>query len=126
MAYCIYTGASAIIQDVKSGNLDANSNMTTFLRALQGGLATCPVVQRSLDIINNSLQKPLSSQPRLRSESTGAPSKNYLPAFPNYDPQIDLGLGPNLGTMDLDASTFLDCFPENHIDMETGEWCLPT
>ena len=126
MAYCIYTGASAIIQDVKSGNPEASSNMTTFIRALQGGLATCPAMQRSLDIIINSLQKPSATELQPTKESTDGLSQNYLPAFPNHDPQIDLGSRANLGTMDLDAFSFLDCFPENHVDMEPGEWYLGT
>lgn len=35
--------------------------MQTFLRALQGGLATCPVLQRSLDIIANGLKPDIHS-----------------------------------------------------------------
>lgn len=51
MAYCIYTAASVSLADVKAGDPGAVRRMQTFLRALQGGLATCPVLQRSLDII---------------------------------------------------------------------------
>lgn len=125
MAYCIYTGASAIIQDVKGGDHLASRKMETFLRALRGGLSTCPVVQRSLDIINSSLQKPTSALSQPIGDATEGHAQNYLPAFPNHDSQVDLATGNNLATSDLDAFNFLDCFPENHIDMDLGEWYLP-
>ncbi|PVH70719.1 hypothetical protein DL98DRAFT_436466, partial [Cadophora sp. DSE1049] len=54
MAYCIYTGASVLLPDDKSGDRDARARIDTFLRALEGGRTTCPMVQRSLDIIINS------------------------------------------------------------------------
>lgn len=125
MAYCIYTGASAIIQDVKGGDQVASRKMETFLRALKGGLSTCPVVQRSLDIINSSLQKPISAPSQSIGPSAESLAQSYLPAFPNHNPQVDLATGTNLSTSDLDAFNFLDCFPENHIDMDLGEWYLP-
>lgn len=76
MAYCIYTSASVSLADVKTGDKDASKRMQTFLRALQGGLATCPVLQRSLDIIGNGLKPDFSTTiPPTRAAS---PSNNTI------------------------------------------------
>jgi hypothetical protein len=124
MAYCIYTAASAMIQDVKAGDLDTTAKMRTLLRALEGGKATCPVVQRSLDIINNSLHSPLTEPPS-SIDTTDGLVRNYLPAFPYPDAQIDCTNEGNFRTMDLNAFSLLDCFPENHIVEGTSEWYMP-
>src|SRR3954447_12004114 len=59
IAYCIYTGASAMLQGVKSGDSEASTRMETFLRALNTGVQSCPILQRSLDIINASMNIPI-------------------------------------------------------------------
>lgn len=56
MAYCMYTGASVMVQDVKREDSTAAAPLQTFIRALTCGMASCPIVYRSLDIINKSLQ----------------------------------------------------------------------
>ncbi|KFY36674.1 hypothetical protein V495_07690 [Pseudogymnoascus sp. VKM F-4514 (FW-929)] len=124
MAYCIYTGASAMVQDVKSGELEAKVKMSTFLRALNGGLKTCPIVQRSIDIINNSLQGSQAWMPEIDNAAPDNSMRNYLPAFPYRDAQMDPSNESNYNFIDLDAFALLDSFPENHIDAVTGEWCL--
>lgn len=128
MAYCIYTGASVMIKDVKAGDLEASSKMQTFLRALKQGTKTCPLLQRSLDIINNSLN---SNPPRFAQSNDNAPAEdpvaaNYLPAFPYLDPEVTnhLTTDQNSSSMDLDAFSFLDSFPEQNINTATGEWYL--
>lgn len=126
MSYCIYTAASVMIKDVKAGDLEANETMQTFLRALRQGIKTCPLIQRSLDIINNSLQ---SKTPKLASlngifTTEGIATANYLPAFP----YLDVGFTNQFTTdrnatgIDLDGFSLLDSFPEQHINIETGEW----
>lgn len=124
MAYCIYTGASAMVQDVKAGDLDAKSKMTTFLRALKGGLKTCPIVQRSIEIINNGLQGGLSRVPEIDNSAPDTSMRNYLPAFPYRDAQIGPSNETNYSVMDIDTFSWLDSFPENHIDAVTGEWYI--
>ena len=114
-----------MIQDVKAGDLDASAKMSTFLRALKKGVTTCPVVQRSLDIINNSLQSPLAELPSSVIDTAEGLTRNYLPAFPYRDAQVDYTNVENFGTMDLDAFSLLDCFPENHIVEGTSEWYMP-
>ncbi|CAK7207287.1 hypothetical protein SEUCBS139899_010097 [Sporothrix eucalyptigena] len=61
MAYCVYTGASVLVQDVKQGDVAAGAKIQTFLRALRLGVASCPLVRRSLDIITASLGAETSS-----------------------------------------------------------------
>lgn len=56
MAYCIYTAASVAVQDVNAGDVIAAHKMQTLLRALRAGITTCPMLQRSLDIIINNLK----------------------------------------------------------------------
>src|SRR3569833_1403615 len=170
MAYCIYTGASALVQDVKLGDVEAARKIQTYIRALRQGVTTCPLEQRSLAIITGSLRAEPAQRPppssyvpsgaggrRLSEDdddddegigdeeeaggqrvvdatagSAGgdAAGRNYLPAFPYRDMQLGAG-GPygteaaQLGNMDLDGVSLLDCFPENHLDHVTGEWYMP-
>ncbi|CZR69962.1 related to pathway-specific regulatory protein [Phialocephala subalpina] len=125
MAYCIYTAASVITQDLKAGDLEATAKMKTFDRALKGGCATCPVVQRSIDIINNSLQhSTIRPGPESGSQDVGF-ARNYLPAFPYSDNFPDFPGYTAFSNSDLDA-TLLECFPENHIDINlANEWEWP-
>lgn len=142
MGYCIYTGASAILEDAKSGNKAAHATLQTFLRALNAGMQLCPLLERSLNIIikgmtsapsprrenqiDQSLQQP--QHLGLGSSATDiAPmppvSYGYIPAFPYLDPVgFSGGLHGNLaqddGSMGLGFSTGLDCFPELHFDLE--------
>lgn len=141
MAYCIYTGASVMTHDVKTGDAEARGKMQTFLRALQHGMVACPLLQRSFDIISNSL-RPDNMRPspdattipkddgRNHITTSNFMAANYLPAFPYVDPPVYASFGTddtvNRTSMDLDAFPFLDCFPENHIDTTTSEWYIPT
>ncbi|OGM50324.1 hypothetical protein ABOM_001034 [Aspergillus bombycis] len=129
MSYCIYTGASVLMQDVKKGDFDAQVKIQTFLQALRQGTTACPVVQRSLHIITNSLRADATNVPdaRLACAPTGQTplARNYLPAFPY--PDIDVGYSTNLnrGSTDLDGFTLLDCFPETQYGvMDSGGECF--
>ena len=130
MSYCIYTGAAVLVHDVKAGDVGASGKLQTFLRALHQGTATCPLLQRSIDIINNSLHgdpsaaigtpAPLSTG-NLPSNQAMPAVSSYLPAFPYTDMQLNLNQvsGQQLthvGGMDVDSFAMLDCFPENHMD----------
>lgn len=125
MSYCIYTAASVMIKDVKAGDLEANGKMKTFLRALKQGTNTCPLTQRSLDIINNNLQFNTPRRPSLNGIPTteGTAMTNYLPAFPYLGLDVRTeSLDRNPTGMDLDGFSLLDSFPEQHIDAATGGW----
>ncbi len=116
-----------MIQDVKAGDVAASSKMNTFLRALTGGITTCPVVQRSLDIINNSLHSktPTFTMGGEQRNDESLLTRNYLTAFPYQEAPVDFAEANTLGSMDLDAFSLLDCFPENHMDNVGTEWYLP-
>lgn len=140
MGYCIYTGASAVLEDARNGNQASNSILRTFLRALNTGMRRCPLLERSLTIIVKSLNRPpqptrqtADSMPFLhddgandhsgRFNASSIPPNNYIPAFPFLGPPT---------AMDFDADTFfgsagggdagsmamLDCYPEMQMDLE--------
>lgn len=127
MAYCVYTGASALLRDAKSGNADAAAKVQTFTRALRTGAKKCPLLERSLDIIKKGLVKPSPAQntpPDAPQSLVNPPTTihGFIPAFPysnctapgGYDVTADL-----VGTTAAGFS-MLDCFPEAHMDF--GDW----
>ncbi|OAA66455.1 Transcription factor [Niveomyces insectorum RCEF 264] len=73
VAYCIYTGASVIVSDVRSGDAAAARSIQTFLHALTEGRASCPLVERSIDIINSGLQIDDAAVPPAPSAPAPAP-----------------------------------------------------
>ncbi|CAK7221733.1 hypothetical protein SBRCBS47491_004627 [Sporothrix bragantina] len=97
MAYCVYTGASVLVQDVKQGcDAAAAAKIQTFLRALRLGVASCPLVRRSLDIITASLgstvpptgEKDVVVVESSESDSTSSSSSEaLLAAAPILPPQ---------------------------------------
>lgn len=129
MGYCIYTGASVMIKDVKAGDVEASNKMQTFLRALKQGTRTCPLLQRSLDIIDNSLhsETPRFAQANGNATADNLTAANYLPAFPCVDFPVThtFTTDSNLSGMDLESFSLLDSFPEQHVNIDTGEWYLP-
>lgn len=133
MGYCIYTGASAILEDAKSGKAMANETLQTYLRALNAGMKKCPLLERSLNIIIKGLNRsPAPYNPPHPENQSHAPvdvpagtQNSYIPAFPY--------LGPDM-SMDFDFNSYfgagsesmavLDCFPE--MQMSFGELVYPT
>lgn len=61
-AYCIYTAASVLVPDANAGVSIAATRLHILLDVLRGGLTTCPVFKRSLDIINHNYVPPTRSQ----------------------------------------------------------------
>ena len=122
MGYCTYTGASAILQEAKTGNAEANAKIQTFIRVLQEGSKRLPVLERSLDIIYKGLN-PLCSHPRSTSET--APMENltssYIPAFPHWDGD-SFRSSTGFGGLYVDPLA-LECFPE--AQMQLDETLLP-
>jgi hypothetical protein len=179
MAYCVYTGASALLHDVREGHDPAARRaMQTFLRALRLGVASCPLLGRSLHLIVGSLpaevvagseglglglgsgsgagrfgvggdgdgdvevevevgsphqqrqqrqhqNQQVKREPIASVEHGSALSRNYLPAFPYVDAQIDYAsLGQGAG-LTLEGFAQLDSFPEDHLDNITAAWYIP-
>lgn len=119
MGYCIYTGASAILEDAKKADGAANATMQNYLRALNAGMSRCPLLERSLHIIIKGLKQ--TSPPRYP-DNTGQPDtttvNSYIPAFPYLDPgstdNIDMDMYFDVNN--LDPMAMLDCFPELQTD----------
>ncbi|KAL5461000.1 hypothetical protein PMIN07_005508 [Paraphaeosphaeria minitans] len=136
MGYCIYTGASAVLEDAKSrGQGATHSVLRTFIRALQSGTRRCPLLERSLKIIIKGLSRePLQqenlpsrdlnnsySSTRLSAATRGASVNPYIPAFPylGLEPQFDFSMYPYFNGHILNPMAPLDCFPE--IQMDNGD-----
>jgi hypothetical protein len=119
MGYCIYTGASAILEDAKKADGAANATMQNYLRALNAGMSRCPLLERSLHIIIKGLKQ---TGPSRYPENTGHPDtamvNSYIPAFPYLDPgstgNIDMDMYFDVNN--LDPMSMLDCFPELQTD----------
>lgn len=143
MGYCIYTGASAILEDAKNGKGTANTTLRTFLRALNTGMRRCPLLERSINIIVKSLNRPATGalhpqngssgfqngggrhNPSHEVDMTSVPTNGYIPAFPYLGSSADMNFdvddffsGGEVGSMAM-----LDCFPEMQMDM--GELIMP-
>lgn len=144
MGYCIYTGASAVLEDAKSsGQGAAHPVLRTFLRALNVGMRRCPLLERSLNIIVRGLSRaPPDRQdmPELRThasdpDGTQTPTMQgaaggmhvnpYIPAFPYLDHSIPLDLNMDSYFVDhnISAMAVLDCFPEMQLD--AGDMLCP-
>lgn len=114
-----------MMQDVKRGDSEANFKMMTFLKALKQGISTCPLVQRSLDIITNGLQSEVNTNTETALEDV-ITDQSYLPAFPYYDPSLSNNAGLYQQGIAFD-DPLLDCFPEAHFSNEetSRTWFYP-
>jgi hypothetical protein len=125
MAYCVYTGASAILPDARDGDVEARAKIQTFTRALDSSLERCPLVKRSLKIIEKGLKKtaPPPVAPDAQRIDMHPPPPTYIPAFPyvGLDGHFDLNADFDFG-MSMDQLSALDCFPEAH--MASGDTVL--
>ncbi|CAF3605235.1 unnamed protein product [Fusarium graminearum] len=126
MGYCIYTGASAVLEDAKNNGGASHPTMQTFLRALNGGMARCPLLERSLHIIIKGLKRsPVYRAPAENCVSdnttTTAAVNSYIPAFPYLEPVSpnDFDMDAYLHSMmNMDTMASLDCYPELQIDLD--------
>lgn len=136
MGYCIYTGASAVLEDARSSGQGATHPvLRTFIRALQSGITRCPLLEKSLNIIIRGLSRAvLDPQSAVLSEATnadhngvemstsstgGAHINPYIPAFPYLDPQLDFNMNTYFNDNNMNPMALLDCFPE--MQMDTGD-----
>lgn len=136
MGYCIYTGASAVLEEAKISNQGtAHPELRTFLRALNAGMLRCPLLERSLDIIAKSLSRVSLQQPHRPSsiaangnsqcsaqipiDTEGGHINSYIPAFPYLDPDVPLDFN-NMASYATDSRlnsiAMLDSFPEMWLD----------
>ena len=130
LLYCIYTGASAILQDARNGNTEANSKIQTFIRALQSGTKRCPLLERSLNIILKGLNSSIDQNPspgRMPIFDDTTAIHTYIPAFPyfGFSGVGDFEISGNPGGMSIDTFSALDCFPEVHMGAFVGGHVSP-
>lgn len=122
--YCIYTGASAVLEDAKNNGGATHPTMQTFLRALNQGMAKCPLLERSLHIIIKGLKRApvYRSQPDhgFADNAASIPINRFIPAFPYLDPLSpnDFDMDSYINSMSMDAMASLDCYPELQTDLE--------
>ncbi|KAK4150002.1 hypothetical protein C8A00DRAFT_37403 [Chaetomidium leptoderma] len=137
MGYCIYTGASVVLEDAQSSNQGvAHPVLSTFLRALNAGMRRCPLLERSLNIIIKRLSHASpdrQNMPTTRIEggsrdgvqtsggAGGVHMNPYIPAFPYLDPPMpfDVNMDAYLGDNNINSMDVLDCFPE--MQLEAGD-----
>lgn len=122
MCYCIYTGASAILEDAKRNRGNANATLQTYLRALNSGMRRCPLLERSLQIIVkglNSTPGPISATSGSLGQTEGPSlgSISYIPAFPYIDQPVDFDGDGRLYGFDMDSMAMLDSYPEMQMDL---------
>lgn len=132
MGYCIYTGASAILEDAKCGKGTANEILRTYLRALNAGMKNCPLLERSLNIIVKGLNRfpapPPSDPPDHRSHMNTQVNtmgfNNYIPAFPYLGNDTTTGFDFNgyFGEQHMGSMAMLDSFPESQMNMGELLW----
>ena len=121
MGYCIYTGASAILEDSKYNRGTANATLKTYLRALNSGMRRCPLLEGSLHIIIKGLNSTLESSRTIldhqeQSEGSSFGPMSYIPAFPYIDQPVGFETDARLGGMEMDSMAMLNCYPEMQMD----------
>ncbi|KAG7406089.1 hypothetical protein Forpe1208_v014203 [Fusarium oxysporum f. sp. rapae] len=83
MAYCTYTAATVVVQDMKNGRPDAAERFKMFMRALNAITVSCPGIQRSIDILKKGLGTAVEHDQEL---PPAVPEQApQIPAFPYTD-----------------------------------------
>lgn len=115
MAYCAYIAATVAVQDARDNVVGASQTVETFVRVLSGLRATCPSIQRSLDIIAQSMQQPIPQKTLWNEISEPSNHSNLtttideMPMFPVncLIPGMEMESGiPNVSFTDLDPYTY--------------------
>ncbi|KAF5261391.1 hypothetical protein FOXYS1_7927 [Fusarium oxysporum] len=76
MAYCTYTAATVVVQDMKNGRPDTAERFKMFIRALNAITVSCPGIQRSINILTKGLGTAVEQDQEIQ------------PAVPEQAPQI--------------------------------------
>ncbi|KAF4450509.1 hypothetical protein F53441_6364 [Fusarium austroafricanum] len=104
MAYCTYTAATVVVQDLKDGRPGTVERFKTFTRALNAIRASCPGIQRSIDILTAVLESNggTTSVNQGTEEPEGEADPDVpLPALCQF-PQIPVFPYLDFGTMSTD------------------------
>ncbi|KAF4345145.1 pathway-specific regulatory [Fusarium beomiforme] len=94
MAYCTYTAATVVVQDMKDGRPGTVERFNMFMRALNAITDSCPGIQRSIDILTRGLGTSRAIT------STDAQPPNYgITSEPSQLPQIPVFPYTDLGNL---------------------------
>jgi hypothetical protein len=122
MAYCTYTAATVVVQDMKDGRPGTKGRFETFMRALNAIRASCPGIQRSIDILTRGLEsneRAKTARPSvvLQNESVGDEAQYQVPQIPAF-PYHDFSYAFADGTDSTGMNPFfdLDSFPHLWFD----------
>ncbi|KAI1747601.1 fungal-specific transcription factor domain-containing protein [Xylaria castorea] len=119
MGYCIYTGASAILEEAKSHKGNAFATLQTFLRVLNIGMKKCPMLKRSLDIIIRGLSRVNEQSNPSADQAQLDTALASISTFPCYQSTMGIEFDVNLYPGDSYLNPGLDCFPELHMASES-------
>ncbi|EMT68806.1 hypothetical protein FOC4_g10004894 [Fusarium odoratissimum] len=122
MAYCTYTAATVVVQDMKNGRPDTAERFKMFMRALDAITVSCPGIQRSIDILTKGLGTVVEQDQEM---SPAVPEQApQIPAFPYTDFGYIFAEGVDETSHDTTASSnpffSLDSFPHLRFDEISG------
>uniref|UniRef100_A0A0D2Y6Z6 Zn(2)-C6 fungal-type domain-containing protein n=1 Tax=Fusarium oxysporum (strain Fo5176) TaxID=660025 RepID=A0A0D2Y6Z6_FUSOF len=118
MAYCTYTAATVVVQDMKNGRPDTAERFKMFIRALNAITVSCPGIQRSINILTKGLGTAVEQDQEIQpAVPEQAPQ---IPAFPYTDFGYIFAEGVDETSHDTTTSSnpffSLDSFPQLWFD----------
>ncbi|EGU73557.1 hypothetical protein FOXB_15937 [Fusarium oxysporum f. sp. conglutinans Fo5176] len=118
MAYCTYTAATVVVQEMKNGRPDTAERFKMFMRALNAITVSCPGIQRSIDILTKGLGTAVEQDQEI---PPAVPEQApQIPAFPYTDFGYIFAEGVDETSHDTTTSSnpffSLDSFPHLWFD----------
>ncbi|KAG7426450.1 Nitrogen assimilation transcription factor nit-4 [Fusarium oxysporum f. sp. raphani] len=118
MAYCTYTAATVVVQDMKAGRPGTSERFKMFMRALNAITVSCPGIQRSIDILTKGLGTAVEQDQEI---PPAVPEQApQIPAFPYTDFGYIFAEGVDETSHDTTTSSnpffSLDSFPHLWFD----------
>ncbi|KAI6864190.1 hypothetical protein KC343_g2204 [Hortaea werneckii] len=117
MAYCAYIAATVAMLDLHDHIRGSQTRLNMYLRALYSARSSCPVIQRSIDIIVKAMEYRRPRQVDLEK----APIGNQGPTDPDPLPMFPFDEYNVFGTMDLQTQSTL---PFGALDPFATDWCF--
>jgi hypothetical protein len=119
MAYCTYTAATVVVQDMKNGRAGTTERFKMFMRALNAITVSCPGIQRSIDILTRGLGATTVEQEGVSALEI-PPAVPQMPVFPYTDFGYVFAEGGDETSHDTSTSSdpffSLDSFPQLWLD----------
>ncbi|ENH71392.1 hypothetical protein FOC1_g10007622 [Fusarium oxysporum f. sp. cubense race 1] len=118
MAYCTYTAATVVVQDMKNGRPDTAERFKMFIRALNAITVSCPGIQRSINILTKGLGTAVEQDQEI--QPVVPQQAPQIPAFPYTDFGYIFAEGVDETSHDTTTSSnpffSLDSFPQLWFD----------